>query len=50
MSKILIAEDDCDIRDLIACILRLADHDVIAATNGEEAVNLFHPSDLYIGY
>jgi hypothetical protein len=40
MSKVLIAEDDCDTRDLITCILRFADHEVIAARNGEEAVSL----------
>jgi CheY-like chemotaxis protein len=40
MAKILIAEDERDIRDLITFTLRFAGHDVIAASNGEEAVNL----------
>jgi len=40
MSKILIAEDDCDIRDLITFTLRFANYEVIAASNGEEAVSL----------
>jgi len=40
MSKILIAEDDCDIRDLITFTLHFANYEVIAASNGEEAVSL----------
>ncbi|HQX15386.1 MAG TPA: response regulator [Anaerolineales bacterium] len=40
MAKILIAEDERDIRDLVAFTLRFAGHEVIAATNGEEAVYL----------
>lgn len=40
MSKILIAGDDCDIRDLITFPLRFANYEVIAASNGEEAVSL----------
>ena len=40
MAKILIAEDDREIRDLVAITLRFAGHEVIAATNGEEAVYL----------
>ena len=38
MAKILIAEDERDIRDLITFTLRFAGHDVVAAANGEEAV------------
>lgn len=38
MAKILIAEDERDIRDLIAFTLRFAGHEVITTTNGEEAV------------
>ena len=38
MAKILIAEDERDIRDLIIFTLRFAGHDVIAVVNGEEAV------------
>ena len=37
MAKILIAEDERDIRDLITFTLRFAGHEVVAATNGEEA-------------
>ncbi len=37
MAKILIAEDERDIRDLITFTLRFADHEVIVTTNGEEA-------------
>jgi CheY-like chemotaxis protein len=38
MAKILIAEDEPDIRDLVAFTLRFAGHTVIAVGNGEEAV------------
>jgi DNA-binding response OmpR family regulator len=37
MAKILIAEDERDIRDLITFTLRFAGHEVVATTNGEEA-------------
>jgi DNA-binding response OmpR family regulator len=37
MAKILIAEDERDIRDLISFTLRFAGHVVIATSNGEEA-------------
>jgi CheY-like chemotaxis protein len=40
MAKILIAEDERDIRDLIAFTLRFAGYEVFAANNGEEAVEL----------
>jgi len=40
MAKILIAEDERDIRDLIAFTLRFAGHEIITAVNGEEACNL----------
>ena len=40
MTKILIAEDERDIRDLITFTLRFANYDVVAACNGEEAVTL----------
>ncbi len=39
MTKILIAEDEPDIRDLITFTLRFAGYEVIAAANGEEAVD-----------
>ena len=38
MAKILIAEDERDIRDLIAFTLQFAGHEIIATTNGEEAL------------
>ena len=37
MAKILIAEDERDIRDLITFTLTFAGHEVIATPNGEEA-------------
>jgi DNA-binding response OmpR family regulator len=40
MAKILIAEDERDIRDLITFTLRFAGYEVIAASNGEEATAL----------
>ncbi len=40
MAKILIAEDERDIRDLITFTLGFAGFEVVAAVNGEEAVNL----------
>jgi len=40
MAKILIAEDERDIRDLIEFTLRYAGHDVIKAANGAEAVEM----------
>jgi DNA-binding response OmpR family regulator len=38
MAKILIAEDEPDIRELVAFTLRFAGYEVIATSNGEEAV------------
>lgn len=40
MTKILIAEDERDIRDLITFTLGFAGFEVLAAANGEEALNL----------
>ena len=40
MAKILIAEDERDIRDLVAFTLRFAGYEVAVATNGEEAVQM----------
>ena len=40
MAKILIAEDERDIRDLITFTLQFAGYEVAAASNGEEAVKL----------
>ena len=38
MARILIAEDEPDIRELVAFTLRFAGHEVTTAANGEEAV------------
>ncbi|GAP17135.1 response regulator transcription factor [Levilinea saccharolytica] len=38
MAKILIAEDEPDIRDLISFTLQFAGHDVVAVGNGAEAL------------
>ena len=40
MAKILIAEDERDIRELITFTLRYAGHEVTPAANGEEALAL----------
>ena len=40
MAKILIAEDERDIRDLVAFTLRFAGYEVFAAANGAEAVEM----------
>lgn len=40
MAKILIAEDEPDIRELVAFTLRFGGYEVVAASNGEEAVEL----------
>ena len=37
MARILIAEDEPDIRELVAFTLRFAGHEVTATSNGEEA-------------
>jgi len=38
MAKILVADDDREVRELSIFTLRFAGHDVLSATNGEEAV------------
>ncbi len=40
MTKILVAEDEPDIRELVAFTLRYAGHEVITANNGEDALHL----------
>jgi len=40
MAKIVIAEDEPDIRELIAFTLRFAGHEVIAGNNGQEGYDL----------
>jgi DNA-binding response OmpR family regulator len=39
MARILIAEDEPDIRELVAFTLRFAGHEVITTANGEEALH-----------
>lgn len=50
MAKILIAEDERDIRELIVFTLEFGGFEVIAATNGQEAVELArqHRPDLIL--
>ncbi len=40
MSKILVTEDERDIRELIAFTLRFAGYEVVTAENGEEGVQM----------
>lgn len=40
MTKILIAEDEPDIRELVAFTLRFSGYEVVSASNGEEAVQM----------
>jgi DNA-binding response OmpR family regulator len=40
MAKIIVADDDRDIRELIIFALRFAGHDAMGAMNGEEVINL----------
>lgn len=40
MTRILVAEDEKDIRELIAFTLRFAGFDVLTATNGAEAIEV----------
>lgn len=45
MTKILVAEDERDIRELIAFTLRFAGFDVTLAKNGAEAVEMVEAED-----
>ena len=45
MTKILVAEDERDIRELIAFTLRFAGFDVALAKNGAEAVDMVEVQD-----
>lgn len=40
MSKILVAEDEQDIRDLIEFTLKYVGHEVVCVSNGEEACHM----------
>lgn len=48
MAKVLIAEDERDIRDLIVFTLQFSGHDVTAAKDGAEAVELAKKSNFDI--
>jgi CheY-like chemotaxis protein len=50
MARILVAEDERDIRELIGFTLRYHGHDVISASNGVEALDLARKSapDLFL--
>jgi DNA-binding response OmpR family regulator len=39
MAKILVAEDDRDVRELYIFTLRFAGHEVLGVSDGEEAIN-----------
>jgi len=39
MAKILVADDDRDVRELCIFTLRFAGHDVLGVSNGDEVVN-----------
>jgi chemotaxis family two-component system sensor histidine kinase/response regulator PixL len=45
MSRILVAEDDPDIRSLARLLLELSDHDVIEAADGEAVLSLLAADD-----
>lgn len=40
MAKILVADDERDIRDLVSFTLRFASHEVVTARDGEEALQM----------
>jgi len=50
MSRILVVDDDPEIRDLLQDCLRAAGHELIFAANGKDAVDLCaaHPVELVI--
>src|SRR6201991_820246 len=45
MAKVALCEDDPAIRRVVNEAMRLADHDVVLAHNGAEALRLFAPDD-----
>ncbi|MBN2011211.1 response regulator [candidate division KSB1 bacterium] len=49
-ARILVIDDDMEIRDMITSLLERADYDVIAAENGKEGMKQFSskPTDLVI--
>ena len=50
MAKILLVEDDELVRDMLAQVLQRASHDVVCATDGEEAAEILknHEPDLMV--
>lgn len=48
MSKLLIVDDDKDIRNLLRIVLQNANYEVLEAVNGDEAVALCGESDLIL--
>lgn len=42
--RILIVEDDTDCREMLTALLEQENHEVVCATNGREAWNIFHKS------
>ena len=40
MARILIADDERDVRDLVAFTLQFAGHEVFVATNGEDVIKM----------
>jgi DNA-binding response OmpR family regulator len=41
MNKILVIDDECDIREMLSDFLKLKGYKVILATNGKEGIKLF---------
>jgi diguanylate cyclase (GGDEF)-like protein len=40
--KVLIAEDNCDLRDIVACMVKTLGHEVAVASTGKEALQQVH--------
>jgi len=45
MAKILLVEDDDLVRDMLAQVLKRASHEIITASNGEEATQLLKSNE-----
>ena len=44
-ARLLLAEDDFELRDLLACVLRADGHEVVEARDGNELWSLLHGAD-----
>ena len=44
-ARLLLAEDDFELRELLACVLRADGHEVVEARDGNELWSLLHESD-----